>query len=101
MHNLLFIIYFIILGFAVLRIPFLRNSWIKPGWLLLFFALHVAVGCLHTIIAWRFYPEHGDIWDFFRRSFVARYRLTSDFRHFLPDNPNWPYIPTNGIAMGD
>jgi hypothetical protein len=99
MHVLLFIIYGFALGYGILRMPFFRNSGIRPGWLLLFFALHVGVGSLHTIIAYRYYPGHGDIWDYFQHSFLTRHRLTSDFNMFLEENSNWNYLTHNGIIL--
>jgi hypothetical protein len=99
MHILLFIIYGMALGFGVLRIPFLRNSGIRPGWLLLFFALHIAAGCAHTFIAYHYYPDHGDVWFFFQRSFLTRHRLTSEFNLFLYENSTWNYATHNGIIL--
>ena len=51
MHILLFIIYSFALGYGVLRMPFLRNSGIRPGWLLLFFALPYAGASLSAFAA--------------------------------------------------
>ena len=99
MHIFLFIIYSLALGFGVLRIPFFRNSGIRPGWLLLFFALHIAAGCAHTFIAYHYYPDHGDVWFFFQRSFLTRHRLTSEFNLFLYENSTWNYATHNGIIL--
>jgi hypothetical protein len=49
------------------------------------------------MIAWRFYPGHGDIWDFFQRSFLARRQLTEDLHAFLVYNANWNYFTHNNI----
>ena len=97
MHILLFIFYSLLAGYGILRIPFIRKSGIRPAWLLLFFAAHVLLGCLHNIIAWRFYPGHGDIWDFFERSFLARRLMTADLHAFLEYNANWNYFTHNNI----
>jgi hypothetical protein len=77
--------------------PFFRKSGIRPGWLLLFFACHVLAGCVHNVIAYRYFPEHGDIWNYFRLSFLYRHRLLSEFHLFLADNSTWSYITHNGI----
>jgi hypothetical protein len=97
MHILLFIFYGLLAGYGVLRIPFIRKSGIRPAWLLLFFAAHVLLGCLHDVIAWRFYPGHGDLWDFFERSFLARREMTADLHAFLKYNANWNYFTHNNI----
>lgn len=97
MHALLFLGYCCLCAYGILKIPFVRNSGIRPAFLLLFFGLHVAAGLLHNFIAWRYYPEHGDIWYFYNFSFLARHRLTSDFALFLKDNERWTYITHNGI----
>jgi hypothetical protein len=77
--------------------PFISNSHIKPLFLLVLFGLHVGTGLLHNWIAWHYYPEHGDIWNFFQLSFLYRHRLTSDFQLFLSDNSTWTYVTHNGI----
>jgi hypothetical protein len=97
MHILLFIFYSLLTGYGILRIPFIRKSGIRPAWLLLFFAVHVLLGCLHNMIAWRFYPGHGDIWDFFERSLLARRLITADPHVFLEYNANWNYLTHNNI----
>ena len=97
MHLLLFIGYSLLCGFGIWFIPFFRKSGIRPIWLLLLFAGHVLAGCLHNIIAYRYFPEHGDVWNYFRLSFLYRHRLLSDFPLFLADNSTWTYITHNGI----
>src|SRR5258708_1087520 len=99
MHILLFILYGIVLCFLICRMPFFRKSGIRSGWLLFFFGFHVLVGCLHNIIAYRFYPNHGDIWRFFENSFVTRHELLTDFNTFLADNSTWAYMSHNVIIM--
>ena len=85
MHIVLFILYSLICGYGILRLPFFRNCGIRPGVLLLLFALHVLTGCLHNIIAWRFYPHHGDIWSYYEDSIVTGHELWTDFHAFLLD----------------
>ena len=97
MHILLFIFYGIVGGYALTRIPFFRNSGIKPAALLVVFGLRVAAGCLHNIIAYRYYPNHGDIWLFFNDSFTTRRELFTDFHTFWADNSAWAYLPHNLI----
>ena len=97
MNLLLFIAYSLLCGYGILKIPFFRKSGIRPLWLLLLFAGHVLIGCIHNVIAYRYFPEHGDIWNYFRLSFLYRHRLLSEFHLFLADNSTWTYITHNGI----
>jgi len=98
MHILLFIIYGLLCIYGILKIPFIRNSGIRPVFLLLFFGLHVGTGLLHNVIAYRYYPEHGDIWNFYQWSLLARHRLIFDHALFLSDNDTWAHITHNGIV---
>ena len=98
-YSLLFVFYSFLCGYGILKIPFIRKSGIHPRVLLLFFALHVLTGCLHNIIAWRFYPGHGDIWNDFQLSFMERDRLTSNFSQFLSDNSAWTLFSHNAIIF--
>lgn len=97
MHILLFIIYGIACCYGIYRIPFIRRSDIKTGVLWALFGLHVATGLIHNIIAWRYYPGHGDIWTFYHDSFEVRYQLLHRFDLFLSDNQAWTYIRYNAI----
>ncbi len=99
MHVLLFIAYSVALGYCIYRVPFFRNCGIRRRWLLLFFALHVIVGCVHTVIAFRYYPGHGDVWDFYQRSLETRQFLTTNPRQFLNENSTWTYLTHNGIIV--
>jgi hypothetical protein len=99
MHVLLFILYCGLCGFGILKIPFFRKSGIRPPFLLTLFGLHVLVGCLHNVIAWRFYPEHGDIWFYFQFSFLERSRLLHDTHLFLYYNSSWDAISHNAITF--
>lgn len=94
---LLFILYSILGGYAILKLPFFRNSGIRPGVLLALFALHVAVGCLHNIISWRFYPHHGDIWFYYENSITMGQELRTDFHAFLADNGTWDRFTHNSL----
>jgi len=97
MHLLLFIGYSLLIIYGLPKIPFVRNSGIRPVFVLLFFALHVFTGILHNWIAWRYFPGHGDIWQFYEMSFLYRTRLLSDFSQFMADNSTMTYITHNGI----
>lgn len=97
MHILLFIFYSFLCIYGIIKIPFIRDSGIRPVWLLLFFALHVLTGLLHNSIAWRYYPEHGDIWNFYRSGFLARHQLIHDPALFLSDNNTLTLFTHNGI----
>jgi hypothetical protein len=99
MHTLLFIIYSLLCGYGIWKIPFFRRSGIRPTGLLLLFALHVLSGCIHNMIAWHFYPGHGDIWSVFERSFLTRHRLVSEFNLFLFENSKWTYLSHNSIIF--
>ena len=99
MHILLLIIYGTLAGIGIWKIPFLRKSGIRPGWLSLLFALHVLTGWAHNRIAYRYFPDHGDIWNYFSLSFLYRHRLLSEFNLFLSDNSTWTYITHNGIVF--
>lgn len=97
MHIALFILYSLICGYGILRLPFFRNSGIRPGVLLLLFALHVGAGCLHNVIAWRFYPHHGDIWSYYENSIDMGHELWTDFHAFLVDNGTWDRFTHNSL----
>ncbi|WP_431214704.1 hypothetical protein ACQ86N_08035 [Puia sp. P3] len=97
MHLLLFIGYSLLIIYGLLKIPFVRDCGIRPVFVLLFFALHAATGILHNWIAFRYYPGHGDPWQFYQLSFMYRTRLLSDFSRFMEDNSTLTYITHNGI----
>src|ERR1700722_15465069 len=99
MHILLFILYCGLCGFGIWKLPFFKRSGIRPRFLLSMFALHVLVGCLHNEIAWRFYPEHGDIWFYFQFSLLERHRLLHDTHLFLYYNSSWDAISHNAITF--
>ena len=97
MHILLFIIYSVVLAFLATRLPFVRRSPLRTGVIIAYFFLHTAIGCLHTWIAWRYFPAHGDIWRFFTDSFVTRQELRAGFRVFWADNHRLVDLPHNFI----
>lgn len=97
MHIFLFLFYSAVLCFALTKISFFRKSGIRPGMLLAFFGLRVLAGCLHNWIAYRYYPNHGDIWLFFQNSFITRHELFTDFRVFWKSNSVLAYLPHNLI----
>lgn len=99
MHLLLFVVYGLILCYLLTRIRLFRDSGLKPRILILLFGLRVAAGCLHDFAAWRFYPNHGDIWAFFETSFSTRQLLFHDFPGFLADNATWAYMPYNVVIF--
>ena len=98
MHILLFILYSAVGCYAILRLPFFRNSGLRPGVLLLLFALHVLTGCLHNLIAWRFYPNHGDIWTYYQDSISTWLEIRTDFHAFLRDNSSWNFFTHNSLV---
>jgi hypothetical protein len=99
MRILLLIVYGGLATYGIWKIPFLRKSGIRPGWLWLLFAGHVLTGWVHNWIAFHYFPQHGDIWNYFSLSFLYRSRLFSDFSLFLSDNSTWTYITHNGIVF--
>jgi hypothetical protein len=100
MHILLFIFYSLLCGYGIVKIPFVRKSGITPVLLLGLFALHVLTGCLHNVIAWRYYPEHGDIWRLFAYSLSDGHLLaTHQFSQLLADNSRWTYISHNSVTF--
>lgn len=99
MQVLLLMLYGILCGFAVVRMKFIRRSQIRPAPLLLLFGLHVAVGCAHNLIAWYYYPEHGDIWMYFEYSSVERYQLFNDLAEWQKWNPDWNIVTHNSISL--
>jgi hypothetical protein len=99
MHILLLIFYGTLASIGIWKIPFLRKSGIRPGWLWILYVLHVLTGWVHNWIAYRYFPEHGDIWNYFSLSFLYRHRLLSEFNLFLSDNSTWTYITHNGIVF--
>jgi len=66
--------------------------------LLLLFALHVLTGCLHNLIAWRFYPNHGDIWTYYQDSISTWLEIRTDFHAFLRDNSSWNFFTHNSLV---
>src|SRR6202000_2727979 len=97
-HLLLFIVYSIALGYGIGRIPFCRNCGVRRSWLLVFFGLHVVVGCVHTWIAFRYYPGHGDAWDYFTDSVMGRHLLISNPVGFSGSKFNGSYWAHNGLV---
>jgi hypothetical protein len=97
MHIFLFIFYSAVLCYIIPKIPLVRNSGIRPVYLLLLFACRVITGCLHNWVAYKYYPNHGDVWLFFRESFTTRHELLTNFHAFLADNSTWAYMPHNTI----
>jgi hypothetical protein len=84
MHIFLFVIYAFLLSWTLLRRPFFRD--IRPGILIAFFLLNVGAGCLHTFIAYQYYPQHGDIWRYFHESFITRHELSMGLSYFWARN---------------
>lgn len=84
MHIILLIAYGLLLSVAVVRIPFIKKSQIKPIFLLIFFWLRCITSFIHNIIAWRFYPNHGDIWDFFETGKQMKNVLLHAPETFMP-----------------
>ncbi len=99
MHILLLVFYGLLCSYGIVKMRFIRDTGIRPVWLLLFFFLHVGAGWLHNAIAYRYFPGHGDIWDYFWKSFLYRHRLLSDFDAFRADNSTWTYFSHNGVIF--
>jgi len=99
MQVILLILYGILCGYAVVKMKFIRRSKIRTTPLLFLFFLHVAVGCAHNLIAWYFYPEHGDVWMYFQFNTTERYRLFNDFNLFWKYNSEWDFFSHNAITF--
>lgn len=97
MPVLLLIFYYILCACGIAKMGFIRKSGIRPAILQCLFGLHVAVGWIHNAIAWRYYPGHGDIWEYFYNSLRFRHHLTSDFDLWLTDNPTWTFVTQNSV----
>src|SRR5579871_7020636 len=93
----LLIVYCLICAYGVAKLSFFRKSGIKPGVLQLLFGIHVAVGWLHNYIAYRYYPEHGDVWQQFWNSLSSGNRFFSDFAIWISENNSWTYISHDGV----
>ncbi|HWB94640.1 MAG TPA: hypothetical protein VG605_22445 [Puia sp.] len=85
MHIFLFILYCLICGYGIVKLPYIRRSGIKPVLLLALFFIHVLTGCLHNVIAYKYFPNHGDIWHYFYHSFFLRHQMLTDFHTFITD----------------
>jgi len=99
MHVLLLIAYAALCTYGVARLRFVRKSGIRPGPVRVLFLIHVAAGCLHNYIAWRFYPEHGDIWFYFHYSSIEAHRLFADSGLFWQYNAHWDFLAHNSITF--
>src|ERR1700750_1079972 len=97
MHILLLTLYCILCIYGIAKLKYIRKSGINPAMLQLLFAIHAVTGWVHNIVAWRFYPGHGDIWDNFEKSFLYRHRLLYQHDLWLADNASWTHITHNGI----
>jgi hypothetical protein len=84
MHLLLFILYAFLLCWILLRRPFFKD--LRPSLLIAFFLIKVSVGCLHNWIAYKYYPQHGDLWRFFQDSFTTRHDLSMGLSYFWARN---------------
>jgi hypothetical protein len=84
MHILLFIFYAFLLSWILLRRSFFKD--LRPGLVIAFFLLKAGIGCLHTLIAYKYYPQHGDIWRFFQNSFTTRHDLSMGLSYFWSRN---------------
>ncbi len=82
MHATFFILYFLAFCFAITRMHFFKTG-IKPAWVIILFGMHVAAGCIHNWIAYKFYPNHGDIWYYFEESIALKAELLNHPMQFL------------------
>jgi hypothetical protein len=99
LHILLFILYSLGCAFAIKKLRFFRESGIRTGVLLVFFAVHVLTGCLHNVIAWRYYPGHGDIWYYFEDAADQVHKLRTDFQTFVRDNGTLDSFSHNSLSF--
>src|SRR6516164_5812465 len=99
MQVLLLTLYGILCGYAVVKMKFIRRSKIRTVPLLFLFGLHVTTGCAHDLIAWYYFPDHGDIWMYFQFSSIQTYRLFNDFDLFWKLNSDWDSFSHNAIIL--
>src|SRR5215469_7736941 len=99
MHAILLIVYVIVLTIGITRLRFVRTSGIRPTPLRALFLVHLAAGCLHNYIAWRFYPAHGDIWMYFDYSSFEGQRLFNNSPLFWQYNSHWDYVSHNSVTF--
>lgn len=74
MHPVIFFVYLFLLCLAVTRMRFF-TSILRPRYAVLLFVLYAAAGCVHTWIAFHFYPGQGDIWIYFEQSIDMKKQL--------------------------
>lgn len=66
---------------------------------MLLFALHVITGCIHNVIAWRYYPFHGDVWHYYENALDMTRELHSDMHGFLYDISNINTFTHNSLSL--
>ena len=94
MQWLLFLCWAAGISLLIHRWRFFRSAGLRKGLFIFIFLLYVAVGCLHVWIAWHYYPEHGDVWNFFHRSLEIKKTILYDPGSF------GKYYSTQGLDMG-
>lgn len=85
MQILLFIGYAAVLSFLITRSGFLRSSGLKPSLLVAVFLFFGITGCLHLIIAYHYFPHHGDIWQMYTYSLQLKPAFLHDFPAFAKE----------------
>lgn len=101
MHVLLFIIYTSVLSLLISRSGFLLKSGLSKKVLVSLFLLYSLVGCAHVLIAFNFFPNHGDIWEMFNYSVRLKQQMLFDYpgfvKEFFPDRFSIDFV---GAHMG-
>jgi hypothetical protein len=92
-HISLFILYLALLTYLVMRIPFFRKSGIHPRYLLMFFWIRIIAGVIHNLAARAFYPNKGDIWEFFEDGKLMKADLIASpsafFSRYFDPRADW------------
>ncbi len=89
MQVLLSLAYAALLGFMITRSGFLIKSRLSKKTLAALFLLYCLAGCVHVMIAFHFFPGHGDVWQIFNYSVTLKDQLLHNYpafkKEFFPD----------------
>ncbi len=85
MEAFLTLVYLILFSWLVYRTPFFRNAGISPFILTVYFICCILLGWGHLWFAWKFFPNHGDMWLFYSEGKKLKHLLLNDFPGFLKE----------------
>ncbi len=97
----LFILYALLLSFALSRCRFITRSGISLKLLVSLFLFYTAAGCAHVLIAYHYFPNHGDVWDIFNVSVSFKEQLLHNYPAFKKEMfPDAFSIGISGTHIG-